>query len=161
TAIVVDASGINVNVGTGANQVVQLDGSSKLPAVDGSALVNLNGTNISSGTVADARLSSNVALKDAANAFTNANSIAVTTASKKALVLKSTDDDNTKNILEIQKNDGTVKVSLRPDGVPTAATDLVTKNYSDTTFITKTLPAAPGAGEDQKAIRWNNGAAQW
>jgi hypothetical protein len=30
-----------LNVGTGANQVVQLDGSSKLPAVDGSLLTNL------------------------------------------------------------------------------------------------------------------------
>jgi len=36
------ASGVaNVNMGTGANQVVQLDASSKLPAIDGSALTNL------------------------------------------------------------------------------------------------------------------------
>lgn len=36
------ASGVvNVNFGTGANQIVKLDGSSKLPAVDGSALTNL------------------------------------------------------------------------------------------------------------------------
>lgn len=32
-----------LNVGTAANQVVQLDGSAKLPAVDGSQLVNLGG----------------------------------------------------------------------------------------------------------------------
>lgn len=30
-----------LNVGTGANQIVQLDGSGKLPAVDGSALINI------------------------------------------------------------------------------------------------------------------------
>ncbi|WP_413559927.1 beta strand repeat-containing protein [Bdellovibrio sp. HCB209] len=33
---------LNVDVGVGANKIVQLDSSSKLPAVDGSALTNLN-----------------------------------------------------------------------------------------------------------------------
>lgn len=46
------ASGIaSVNTGTGANQIVKLDGSSKLPAVDGSALTTLNASNLSSGTI--------------------------------------------------------------------------------------------------------------
>ena len=45
-----------VNVGTGNNQIVQLDGSAKLPAVDGSALTALNATNLGSGTVAAARM---------------------------------------------------------------------------------------------------------
>ena len=49
-------STLNVDVGTGANQIVQLDGSSRLPAVDGSQLTNLPGasrptvTTDSSGT---------------------------------------------------------------------------------------------------------------
>ena len=34
---------LNVNTGTGANQIVQLDGSGRLPAVDGSQLTNLPG----------------------------------------------------------------------------------------------------------------------
>lgn len=38
-----------LNVGTGNNNIVQLDGSSKLPAVDGSALTNLSASNISGG----------------------------------------------------------------------------------------------------------------
>ncbi|UOF01126.1 beta strand repeat-containing protein [Bdellovibrio reynosensis] len=38
---------LNVNVGTGNNQIVQLDGTAKLPAVDGSALTNLNPANLS------------------------------------------------------------------------------------------------------------------
>ncbi|HXH29468.1 MAG TPA: tail fiber domain-containing protein [Bacteriovoracaceae bacterium] len=38
---------IAVDVGTGNNQIVQLDGTSKLPAVDGSALINLNPANLS------------------------------------------------------------------------------------------------------------------
>ncbi|WII71456.1 cell wall anchor protein [Bdellovibrio sp. 22V] len=47
------AAGIaSVNAGTGANQIVKLDGSAKLPGVDGSALTNLNASNISSGTIA-------------------------------------------------------------------------------------------------------------
>jgi hypothetical protein len=37
---------------------------------DGSAITNLNASNISTGTLADARLSSNVPLKNAANTFT-------------------------------------------------------------------------------------------
>ncbi len=37
---------IDVNVGVGANQIVQLDGSSRLPAVDGSLLTNLTAGNI-------------------------------------------------------------------------------------------------------------------
>ncbi|WP_413294553.1 tail fiber domain-containing protein [Bdellovibrio sp. HCB185ZH] len=38
---------IAVNVGTGANQIVQMTAASKLPAVDGSALTNLNPANLS------------------------------------------------------------------------------------------------------------------
>jgi hypothetical protein len=40
---------------------------------DGSGLTNLNASNITSGTLNDARLSSNVALKNAANVFTQLN----------------------------------------------------------------------------------------
>jgi hypothetical protein len=42
---------------------------------DGSAITNLNASNISSGTLSDARLSSNVPLKNAANTFTASQSI--------------------------------------------------------------------------------------
>lgn len=59
----------------GANAVMTWDDTGNtpawattLPAVNGSALTNLNATNLASGTVADARLSSNVALYDAATA---------------------------------------------------------------------------------------------
>lgn len=38
---------LSVNVGSGANQIVQLNGSSQLPAVDGSLLTNLNPANLS------------------------------------------------------------------------------------------------------------------
>ncbi len=50
------------NTFNGLSQLVQLDGSGYLPSLNGGALTSLNGTNISSGTVADARLTSNVTL---------------------------------------------------------------------------------------------------
>lgn len=50
------------NVFNGANQLVQLTGGGFLPVLNGSLLTNLNGSSISSGTVGDAFLSSNVAL---------------------------------------------------------------------------------------------------
>lgn len=51
----VGAATINVDVGTTANKIVQLDGSAKLPAIDGSALTNLSAGNITGGTLAVAR----------------------------------------------------------------------------------------------------------
>ncbi len=60
---------ITINTGTGNNQIVKLNGSAELPAVSGVNLTALNASNIASGTLADARLSANVALK----AYTDAN----------------------------------------------------------------------------------------
>lgn len=54
------------DVGTGANQIVQLDATAALPAISGAALTSLNAGSLSSGTVADARLSSSVSLLGAA-----------------------------------------------------------------------------------------------
>ncbi len=45
--------------------------SSSLTGVNASALTSLNASNITTGTLADSRLSSNIALKNAANAFTS------------------------------------------------------------------------------------------
>jgi hypothetical protein len=45
------------------NKLVQLDGSGLLAALNGSQLTNLNASNISSGTLPDARLSTNVMFK--------------------------------------------------------------------------------------------------
>lgn len=56
-----------------ASKLVQLDGSAKLPAVDGSQLTALTATNISSGTLADARLSANVTVQG--NSFNAASKL--------------------------------------------------------------------------------------
>jgi hypothetical protein len=47
--------------------LIKLDGTGKIPVLNGSAITSLNGSSISSGTVADARLSTNVTLSG--NAF--------------------------------------------------------------------------------------------
>ncbi|MBX3039260.1 MAG: tail fiber domain-containing protein [Bdellovibrionaceae bacterium] len=47
---------LTLNSGTGANQILKLNGSSQIPAVDGSLLQNLSASNISSGTLPAGRL---------------------------------------------------------------------------------------------------------
>jgi hypothetical protein len=47
---------LTLNSGTGANQILKLNGSSQIPAVNGSLLTSLNATNLGSGTVAAARM---------------------------------------------------------------------------------------------------------
>lgn len=49
------AGTLAVNVGTGANQIVQMTAASKLPAVDGSLLTSLSAAQITSGTLAIAQ----------------------------------------------------------------------------------------------------------
>ena len=51
------------NTFNGASQLVQLNASTQLPAVSGLLLTNLNASNIASGTLADARLSSQVTVQ--------------------------------------------------------------------------------------------------
>lgn len=50
------------DVGTTADKIVQLDATGALPAVSGASLTSLNAGSLASGTVPDARLSSNVSL---------------------------------------------------------------------------------------------------
>lgn len=47
---------LTLNSGTGANQILKLNGSSEIPAVSGVNLTNLNASNLASGTLPGARL---------------------------------------------------------------------------------------------------------
>ncbi len=62
TGVIVSQDAIAVDVGAGANQIVQLNASSELPAVSGANLTALNASALAAGTVPDARLSSTVSL---------------------------------------------------------------------------------------------------
>ncbi|MEI8187838.1 MAG: hypothetical protein WCG30_02740, partial [Candidatus Saccharibacteria bacterium] len=60
------------NAFNNANELVALDGNSKLPIADGSNLTNLTSTNLI-GVINDSNLSSNVVLQNANNVFTSNN----------------------------------------------------------------------------------------
>ena len=70
---------IQGNTFNGASQLVQLNASSQLPAVSGINLTNLNGSNITSGTVPNSRLSSSVTLQG--NTFNGINQLVQLNAS--------------------------------------------------------------------------------
>lgn len=69
------------NTFNGADDLVQLNNSGHLPALNGSLLTTLNASSVSSGTLADARLSSNVTLKG--NTFNGVSQLMETTAAGK------------------------------------------------------------------------------
>lgn len=81
------------NTFNGASQLVQMTAATKLPAVDGSALTNLTATNLSSGTVPDARLSTNVTTQG--NTFNAANKLVQLDGSAK---LPAVDGSNLTNL---------------------------------------------------------------
>ncbi len=58
--IVVGADAVSVDVGTTAGDIVQLDANGALPAVSGANLTSLNASNLTTGTVPEARLPSSV-----------------------------------------------------------------------------------------------------
>ena len=67
------------NTFNGATQLVQTNGAGQLPAVSGVNLTGLNATNLASGTVADARLSTNVTVQG--NTFNGATQLVQTNGS--------------------------------------------------------------------------------
>ena len=74
---------LSVDVGTAANQIVQLNSSAELPSVSGTNLTNLNASNLASGTIPNARLpASATAWADggAGNIYFNGGNVGVGTA---------------------------------------------------------------------------------
>lgn len=47
---------LTLNTGTGVNQIIKTDGTARLPSVDASQLINLNATQLTTGTIPTARL---------------------------------------------------------------------------------------------------------
>lgn len=67
------------NTFNGASQLLQLNGSTQIPAVSGALLTNLNASNVASGTIADARLSTQVTVQG--NTFNGASQLVQMNAS--------------------------------------------------------------------------------
>ena len=88
-------SDLGLVLGTSANNVVQLDGSAKLPAVDGSALTNLPAsgayTKVSSGTITNSNLVVNNISKPIRIVF--ANTAGGTTGIGSVLFLRTSTDN--------------------------------------------------------------------
>jgi hypothetical protein len=80
-AAVITAGNITTqgNTFNGASQLVQLNGSTQLPAISGALLTTLNASNIASGTIADARLSTQVTVQG--NTFNGASQLVQMNAS--------------------------------------------------------------------------------
>ncbi len=91
------------NIFNGASQLVQLDSSIQLPAVSGALLTNLNGSNILSGTVADARLTVNVTTQG--NSFNGTNQLVKTNAAGQLPVISGI---NLTNLTATNINSGTL-----------------------------------------------------
>lgn len=82
---------------------------------DGSSFTNLNAGNLASGTLADARLSSNIPLKNAANTFTNANTVAVSSPAMVNLILQGA-ASQASDLMQFQNSNGTVLSSFDKSG---------------------------------------------
>ncbi|WP_413559925.1 tail fiber domain-containing protein [Bdellovibrio sp. HCB209] len=134
---------VAVDVGTGANQIVQLDASSKLPAVDGSALTNLDPTKLS----VVVPISKGGTGQSNATAGFNALSPATT---KGDLITR----DGTNNIRLPAGTNGQV---LAADSTVTAGLKWVTANAGTVTGVTTTAPLSVSNGTTTPAISISSG----
>ena len=130
-------STLNVDVGTGANQIVQLDGSSRLPAVDGSQLTNLPGasrptvTTDSSGTNSTISDPSSGTLEDIYLVDNGASAVTITLP---------TVTGNSGYKVQIKRL-GTANVTVQRAGTATiddgaATTAVLSLQYSSFTLVT-------------------------
>ena len=88
---------------TGANRLVVLDGNGKIPAVDGSAVTQLNGTNFTSGTIPAARF----------DVGTSANKVVQLDGNAK---LPAVSGANLTNMVEVTQSSNDPTVSTNPAG---------------------------------------------
>lgn len=86
------------NAFNGAGQLVQLDGAGALPILNGTNLTGLNATNLTLGTIDDARLSTNVALLDGDQTFTGTIVLQNTADSASAFSVKNASGNTIFNV---------------------------------------------------------------
>ena len=101
---------LNVDVGTTANKVLQLDGSARIPAVDGSLLTGVNASGIVDGTIVNADIGASAAI-DA----TKVGDGGVTTTEFGYLGSVTSDIQNQLNAKQATITTGTTSEYLRAD----------------------------------------------
>jgi trimeric autotransporter adhesin len=141
------AATLNIDVGVGANQIVQLDGSGSLPAVDGSAVTNLDPSNLSAavpislgGTGATTNTGAQTALGLGTSAVAD-----IGTAAGEVMGA-----DGVPNCLSTEK----LQMSVGPTFAWTCVADV---NSGSTTFIALTDSPADFTGDALKVARVNAG----
>jgi hypothetical protein len=126
------------NTFNGASQLVQLNGSTQLPAVSGALVTTLNASNISSGTLADARLSSQVTVQG--NTFNGASQLVQLNGSTQ---LPAVSGINLTNLNASNLASGTI-----PDARLSASVEVRTK----TQFAIGSAGSRPLVGSDADAF---------
>jgi len=122
------------NTFNGASQLVQLNGSTQLPAVSGALLTNLNASNISSGTLGDARLSANVTLQG--NSFNLPNKLVQLDAS---LQLPGVNATNLANLSASNITSGVLPDARLSNNVMFKTKVVTTISTSGNTILTNSL----------------------
>ncbi len=139
---------LTLNSGTGANQIVKLNGSAQLPAVDGSQLTNLNASNLASGTVAAGRMPalSGDVTTSAGSTTTTVATVGGSTAANihsAEIAANAATSANTANT--IMKRDASSKTNLGGLYLNGSTSGTVTLNPpASVTNYTWTLPATQG-----------------
>jgi hypothetical protein len=126
------------NTFNSASQLVQLNGSTQLPAVSGALVTTLNASNISSGTLADARLSSQVTVQG--NTFNGASQLVQLNGSTQ---LPAVSGINLTNLNASNLASGTI-----PDARLSASVEVRTK----TQFAIGSAGSRPLVGSDADAF---------
>jgi hypothetical protein len=111
---------------------------------DGSVITALNASNIASGSLADARLSSNVPLKDAANVFTTTGQ--QITAAAPSWRLNESDQSADLKMWTVDSDGGVFKIQTRNDAAAVVLAAL-------------TLSRAAGNGVLAGSFAWGGGSA--
>ncbi|QDK44186.1 MULTISPECIES: tail fiber domain-containing protein [unclassified Bdellovibrio] len=135
---------ISADVGTGPGQIVQLDGTSKLPAVDGSALTNLNPAGLSAVVP--------IAKGGTGQSSATAGFNALSPLSSKGDLLTR---DSSNNVRLPAGTDGQV---LSSDSSQTAGLKWITPNAGTVTNVTATAPLSVATGGTTPAISISSGS---
>jgi hypothetical protein len=131
---------------------------------DGSNLTNLNASNIASGTLDDARLTSNVAMRNAANTFTTGNQLIQTGAVGNVGLTVQGFAGQTANLQEWKDSTGTPLTSITANGAIGfgSASDLVLQRFAAATLrVSNAVNGANSTGGSMQIGGYYNSGASY